>query len=252
MPDLTTHILRFDSLPSTNLEAARQAVEGTAEGLCIVAREQTAGRGRLERTWVSTKDAGLYFSIILRPRIEQSTWPLLTLMAGLAVRDALLVSCNLETDIKWPNDILANGLKLCGILAETVDTKLGRAVVLGIGINLTTKSFPSELDRVATSVAAETGAEPNLDVVLKALVKALSENYQGLQQVGGAGKIIESWTARSSYAKGKLIRVTDCNETFVGTTRGLEPDGALRVETETGELRKVRAGDVTAVRSVSI
>src|SRR6201986_1895685 len=120
-------ILRFDSLPSTNTEAARQASLGAREGLCVVAREQTAGRGRRERAWVSPKDAGLYFSVVLRPRLDAREWPLVTLAAGLAVRDALFEACALETDIKWPNDLLARGRKLCGILAETVETPRGRA-----------------------------------------------------------------------------------------------------------------------------
>src|SRR6266513_4185303 len=106
METFTPQILRFDSLASTNLEAARRASEGAAEGLCVVAREQTAGRGRLRRQWVSPKGAGLYFSILLRPQFELSSWPLLTLMASVAVHDALLEACALETDIKWPNDIL--------------------------------------------------------------------------------------------------------------------------------------------------
>src|SRR2546422_5904157 len=104
METFIPQILGFDSLPSTNLEAARQAVEGAGEGLCVVAGEQTAGHGRLQRQWVSPRGAGLYFSIILRPRFEQSAWPLLTLMAAVAVHDALLDSCALRTDIKWPND----------------------------------------------------------------------------------------------------------------------------------------------------
>src|SRR5436309_13190204 len=100
-------ILRFDSLPSTNTEAARQAAQGAPEGLCVVAREQTRGRGRQERIWISPADAGLYFSIVLRPdKLAPQSWPLLTLMSALAVRDALLEACKLQTDIKWPNDIM--------------------------------------------------------------------------------------------------------------------------------------------------
>src|SRR6185436_17462431 len=98
MEIFTPQILRFASLPSTNVEAARRAVEGAAEGLCVVAGEQTAGRGRLNRHWVSPKGVGLYFSTVLRPRLDQSVWPLLTLMAGVAVHDALLHSCSLVTD----------------------------------------------------------------------------------------------------------------------------------------------------------
>lgn len=244
----TPQILRFGSLASTNVEAARRAVEGAPEGLGIVAAEQTAGRGRRERHWVSPKDAGLYFSIILRPQMDQNVWPLLTLMAGVAVHGALLDSCGLATDIKWPNDILANGKKLCGILSETVETPMGRAVVVGIGINLTNKSFPGELDQVATSIEASTGETPNLDSVLKALIRVFASQYQVLCQPTGPEEIIARWSSHSSYGTGKLIHVTDANETFTGTTRGLERDGALRVETDAGEIRIVRAGDVASVR----
>jgi BirA family biotin operon repressor/biotin-[acetyl-CoA-carboxylase] ligase len=250
--NLTPQILRFDSLPSTNLEASRRAVEGAAEGLCVVAGEQTAGRGRLQRRWVSHKGAGLYFSIILRPRFEQSAWPLLTLMAAGAVHDALLDSCALQTDIKWPNDILANDKKLCGILAETVETSVGRAVVVGIGINLTENSLPPEFDGIATSVEVAAGEKPELEVVLAALVSSLGSYYQTLQQPGGPEEIVREWGARSSYCEGKRIRVVESNGSLVGTTRGLERDGALRVETDDGEIRIVRAGDVAVVRPVSV
>src|SRR5919112_1524101 len=117
-PPFTPTILRFDSLPSTNTEAARQASLGAREGLCVVAREQTAGRGRRQRAWASPKDAGLYFSVVLRPALDAADWPLLTLAAALAARDALGDACALDADIKWPNDLLAGGRKLCGILAE--------------------------------------------------------------------------------------------------------------------------------------
>src|ERR1041385_7372332 len=107
------HVLRFDSLPSTNTEATNRAIAGAEEGLCVVAREQTAGRGRMERKWVSPPDAGLYFSVLLRPRFEQKYWPLLSLMAAIATNEALRETCALLTDIKWPNDVLAAGKKLC-------------------------------------------------------------------------------------------------------------------------------------------
>src|SRR5258705_6208427 len=133
MQAFVPEILRFDSLPSTNLEAARRAIDGAAEGLCVVAREQTAGRGRLQREWISPKDAGLYFSLVLRPKVQQNSWSLLTLMAAVAVNDAFRGACFFETDINWPNDILANPRRLFGILAETGCKPMGRAVVVGIG-----------------------------------------------------------------------------------------------------------------------
>lgn len=248
MAQFSPQILYFDSLPSTNLEAAHRATEGAPEGLCIVASEQTAGRGRMQRQWVSPKGAGLYFSIILRPRFEQTGWPLLTLMAAIAVHDALLDACALQTDIKWPNDILVNDKKVCGILAETTETNLGRAVIVGIGINLAKDSFPPELASVATSVEAANNQSPELQAVNEALVRALASRYEMLNQDGGADEIIRAWCACSSYSEGKLIRVSGSSENLVGTTRGLEHDGALRVETYSGEIKLVHAGDVTSVR----
>src|SRR3954447_24459088 len=126
-----TIMIRFDSIDSTNTEAARQAAAGAAEWLCIVAREQTAGRGREQRTWNSPRDAGLYLSVVLRPRIKQPCWGLIMLTAAVAVADALNRSLDLDIDIKWPNDIHGRSRKLCGILAEVIDTVAGRAVVLG-------------------------------------------------------------------------------------------------------------------------
>jgi BirA family biotin operon repressor/biotin-[acetyl-CoA-carboxylase] ligase len=244
-------ILRFDSLPSTNTEAARQAAAGAAEGLCVVAREQTAGRGRRERAWVSPKDAGLYFSVVLRPRLEASRWPLITLTAAVAVRDALVEACGLKTDIKWSNDLLAGGRKVCGILAEAIETPRGRACVLGVGINLTESAFPPEISARATSVEAETGARPDRDALLAALVRQLALRYEQLHEPGGAEAAVRAWSAASSYAAGKRVRVTLGDGAAIeGTTRGLEADGALRVELDGGEIRSVRAGDVTALRQM--
>lgn len=251
MSDLSQQILRFDSLPSTNLEVARRATEGAPEGLCVVASEQTAGRGRLERQWISPKGGGIYFSVLLRPRLDQTAWPLITMMASLAVHEALLDACSLETDIKWPNDILANERKLCGILAETVETPTGRAVVVGIGINLTNAAFPQQLNESVTSVESATGNVPDLEVVLQKLLSALERRYEKLHSTGGPVEIAEEWSARSSYASGKRVRVSSASDTLEGTTRGLESDGGLRIETGAGEIKVVRAGDVTAVRTVT-
>jgi BirA family biotin operon repressor/biotin-[acetyl-CoA-carboxylase] ligase len=242
-------ILRFDALPSTNTEAAAQALRGTPEGLCVVAREQTRGRGRAGRVWVSPTDAGLYFSIVLRPaKLAVRAWPLITLMAALAVRDALFETSELETDIKWPNDIMAGERKLCGILAETIETETGRAVVVGIGINLDDRAFPPELKDIATSVASLIGSAPDAEHLLQALIRAIERHYEILQATNGEEEIIRAWTHRSSYAQGRHVRVALMEETFEGWTRGLEPDGALRVETDQGKIRIVHAGDITSLR----
>jgi len=247
---LTPTVLRFESLPSTNTEAARQAALGAPEGLCVVAREQTAGRGRRERSWVSAKDAGLYVSIVLRPALEVRHWPLITLAAALAVRDALEEACGVEADIKWPNDLLAGGRKLCGILAETAEGARGRAVVLGVGVNLRRGSFPPEIGDTATSVEEQTGRAPDAEILLTSLTRSLARHYETLHTPDGAAEILREWQRRSTYARDRRVRVALAAETFEGTTRGLDPDGALRVETDAGEVRTVRAGDVMGVRQV--
>ena len=242
---LKPKVLRFESLPSTNTELARLASEGAEEGLSIVADEQTAGRGRLQRAWSSPKGAGLYFSILLRPRIPQDHWPLITFAAALAVGDALSEAAGVETDIKWPNDLLSGERKICGILAEAIE---GRAVIVGIGINLTNNAFPAELEKVATSIAKESGRPAERELILAALLRALSRWYSLLNEPGGHEKIVAAWSSRSSYADGKHVSVSNGDEVWQGITRGIESDGALRLSMN-GEIKLVRAGDVSSVRS---
>ena len=228
----------------------RQAKSGAPEGLCIVARQQTHGRGRHERAWSSPRDAGLYASILLRPRFDVSIWPLITLMAALAVSDALLEACGLQPDIKWPNDLIINDRKMCGILAETVETNQGLACVLGLGINLRDDAFPAELQGRATSVAAITGKDANAEQLLPVLLAHLSRHYAQLAEDTGPAGVIRDWTAASSFAIGKPVRVDTGTEVFSGETLGLENDGALRIQTAAGETRIVRSGDVQSLRPV--
>lgn len=215
-----------------------------------MAREQTAGRGRRQRSWASPKDAGLYLSVVLHPTVEVKLWPLVTLAAALAVREALSAACQLETDIKWPNDLLAGGRKLCGILAETAETPRRRAVILGIGVNLRRGSFPEEINDTATSVEEQTGSAPDAERLLEALTPALARRYETLHAQDGVREIVCEWERRSSYAHERRVRVRLAAETFEGITRGLAPDGSLRVETDAGALRMVTAGDVEGVREV--
>ena len=186
---LKPKVLRFESLPSTNTELARMASEGAAEGLAIVAEEQTAGRGRLQRAWSSPKGAGLYFSMLLRPAIPVDQWPLITFMAALAVGDALREAAGVQTDIKWPNDLLSGERKICGILAETIDTPGGRAVIIGVGINLRPDAFPG-----GASVLEATGLQPDREAILAALLSALVRWYSLL---GEREKIVAAWSSRS-------------------------------------------------------
>ena len=244
--NITTLI--FDSLASTNTEALAQARKGAAEGLCIIARQQTSGRGRHGRSWSSPKDAGLYFSIILRPELELRYLPLITLAAGIAVHDALQ-EFGLSPDIKWVNDVLVGERKIAGILAETTETDRGIAVIVGVGINLRSVSFPPEIADTATSVEDASGLKPPPEEAAVILVKFLSYFYEILTGPGGAEVIINEWRKRSTYFSGKLVRVAVGNGTVTGTTDGLEPNGALRIRERDGHVTIIQAGDVERLRS---
>lgn len=239
--------LVFDSIDSTNTEALKQARQGADEGLCIVARQQTEGRGRHGRTWVSEKDAGLYFSIVLRPKLDARYLSLITLMTGVAVHDTLQ-EFGLKPDIKWVNDVLVNEKKICGILAEATETDKGLAVIVGIGINLKSTNFPPEIAGIATSIESELGTLA-ADDLTETLTKFLVYFYDILQSENGPAEIINEWRRRSTYFSGKPVRVVLENETINGVTDGLEPNGALRVVTSDGCVTIVQTGDVEQLRA---
>lgn len=247
---MNINVLRFDSLDSTNTEAMNQARRGAEEGLCVVARQQTAGRGRHGRTWVSHPDTGLYFSIILRPNLDAAQTPLITLMSGIAVHDALK-ELGLNPDIKWVNDILIGDKKIAGILAESVETPTGPAVIVGIGINLTSKNFPDEIAETATSLEAELSKRAKMTAgeVEGVLVKYHQYWYTVIQDEEGQEEMIAEWQRRSTYAIGKPVRVTLQGKIIDGTTDGLEANGALRIKTLDGGLTVVHAGDVERLRT---
>jgi len=262
---MNINLLTFDSLDSTNTEALKQARLGADEGVCIVARQQTAGRGRHGRTWVSEPDAGLFFSIVLRPKIGTQYLPLITLMTGVAVHDTL-DELGIGADIKWVNDLHVDGKKISGILAETTDTPKGLAVIVGIGINLKSSSFPPEIADTATSIedelqkpARQQGRNIQLDryalpngrasALAESLTKHIIYFYTILQSDDGPATIIDEWRKRSTYFSGKPVRVVLENESLEGVTDGLEPNGALRVKRNDGSVLIVQAGDVEQLRA---
>jgi len=240
-------ILRFDTIDSTNSEALKEARHGADEGLCVVARQQTAGRGRMGRTWVSPPNSGLYFSVVLRPKFDVKYLPLITLMSGVAVYDTL-AEFGLKPDIKWVNDVLINDKKVCGILAETTDTDKGLAVVVGIGINLKSSNFPLEIANIATSLEAELDRSVTPFELENSLVKFLNYWYEMLCLENGRGEILRAWQQRSSYYSNKNVRVSLDNEILTGTTDGLEANGALRLKRADGTLAIIQAGDVERLR----
>jgi BirA family transcriptional regulator, biotin operon repressor / biotin---[acetyl-CoA-carboxylase] ligase len=239
-------IHQFDTIDSTNDYLKEMVNE--PEFTCIVANEQTAGRGRRDRSWHSTPGDGLYMSVLLRPKLSSSKLSLLSLMAGVVVAETLMQRGVAGVDIKWPNDVLINERKLGGILVEGASAgQNSLRVILGIGVNLNHRSFPFELSRTATSLAIETGERVEIDQFRDQLLERL-EAWYGRWDRGEEKSILNRWQELSSYARGKKIVVTLEGEQIAGETDGLSETGALRVVTGNGQLKIILAGEVMRLR----
>ena len=242
------NIVHYFHTESTNAVALKLAGEGAEHGTVVVAEEQTAGRGRLGRVWYSEKSSGIYTSIILRPPLSPAAAPVLTLMAGLAAQKAVSAATGLAVDIRWPNDLLVNGKKVCGILTE-MSAELDRlhCVVLGIGINVNHSLMPPELENIATSLRMEAHRGISRVQVLVALLRELERSYQLLLTHGNKA-ITEPWEAASTFAHGKRVRVSSAAGETQGTTTGIDPSGALRIQYDDGRQESLVAGEVVEVK----
>lgn len=241
-------VIHYLRTGSTNDDALMLAAAGAAHGTVIVAEEQTAGRGRFGRAWHSEGSSGIYASAILRPPLAPSAAPVMTLAAGVAAQSAVESSTGLRADIRWPNDLLANGRKLAGILTEmSAEVDRLHAVVIGVGINVNQRKMPPELKEIATSVALETGKPHSRVQILVSLLRYLDAEYRLLLSQG-SGAIAQRWAARSSYARGKRIRVVTGTTEFQATTAGLDPTGALRVRRDDGREEALVAGEIVEIK----
>ena len=234
----------FYKIGSTNAAAMEAAASGAAEGTVFLAEEQTAGRGRGDHTWHSARSTGIYCSVILRPALAPADVLLLSLAAGLAVQSAVEDVGNACADLRWPNDLLLNGKKFCGILTEmTAEATRVRHVVVGIGINVNHSAFPASLQGEATSLRLATGTEWSRVELTAALLKSLDREYKRLLTgAGGRESILRRFAERSSYVRGVNVHVEE-NGGFDGVTEGLDSRGFLQVRTAQG-LRTVLSGSV--------
>ena len=232
---------------STMDDARELAREGAASGTLVLADTQAGGRGRMGRSWVSPAGVNLYFSMIVRPRIEPAKFSMITIAAGAALAEALADLAGIDARIKWPNDIRAGRKKLCGILAEAGGNEALEWVVVGAGINVNIEqdSLPHEIRHIATSLLAETGRKWPRARVFEKAVAALDE-AAGFLDAGQEAEIISRWKARAE-AMGKRVRVDAPGESFEGRALGIRPDGAFLVEDLSGHERAVTAGDVILI-----
>jgi BirA family biotin operon repressor/biotin-[acetyl-CoA-carboxylase] ligase len=241
-------IYHFFKTDSTNRVALELGHAGEPEGAVVLAEEQTAGRGRAGRAWHSERAAGIYVTLLLRPRLAPVQAPLLTMMAGLSTHAAIQAQTGQTLELKWPNDLLINEKKVGGILTEMhAEPGQVRFVIVGIGLNVNQEKFTGELGAIATSLRIETGKQQSRLELLVRLLREFENDYnQFLRE--GAASVTEKFAAISSYAQGKRVRVTNGAASFAGTTDGLGPEGLLRVKRDDGEVVTVIAGDVTEAR----
>lgn len=226
------------SLDSTMRRAAELAAAGCESGFAVVADAQTAGQGRLGRHWDSPA-GGLYFTLVLRPRLAPRELPVVTLALGLAVARALVDDAGIQPDLRWPNDVLLGGKKLAGILAEY---RAG-AVLAGIGLNVNQACFPGPLSPMATSLALATGHEHDRRHLLEAIRASVREHIAILKD-GGVEAILRLFTSASSYVSGKRVRVELPAGPVIGTTCGLSAEGLLLLRRDDGATITITAGGV--------
>jgi BirA family biotin operon repressor/biotin-[acetyl-CoA-carboxylase] ligase len=253
---LMTHTLgknmfHFFSIDSTNAFASRLLNHGrkVPDGTVIIAESQTAGKGRRGRSWHSEQEHGLYFSVVLRPPISPGFAPLFTLGTAVALHNAIESKTGLQVDIKWPNDLLVNGLKICGILAE-MQSEFDRvnSLIIGVGVNVNHTGFPADIAETATSLRIASGHYQSRIELFVEFLEELENLLMRFEKYGpaAAAAIIETWTRNSSFANGRRLEINDGFRVIEGTTRGLNPFGALRLETWDGKIEEVYSGDVVS------
>lgn len=228
-----------DETTSTNDDAAAAAKAGAAHGALFGAETQTRGRGRRGSEWLSTPGAGLWVSVLLRPELSAELGPGLALCAGLAVRAAVAKRVAATVLVKWPNDVLADGRKLGGILVESQISggKLTN-VVVGIGINVTQTEFPDPLSKIATSLALLSATDSAREPLLADVLSSLEIEVERLTSQGMAG-IAEALRPHDALL-GRRLRV----EAVEGTGAGIDTSGRLLVRSSNGQLRSLASGHI--------
>jgi BirA family biotin operon repressor/biotin-[acetyl-CoA-carboxylase] ligase len=230
---------------STNDWAKELARLGAEHGTVAIAETQVAGRGRFDREWFSPR-GGLWFSIILRPNLLPAQAVKLVFVAGLAVAETLREEFGLRVETKWPNDVLLNGRKVCGILLEmnTVDEKVN-FVVIGVGVNANFEEsiFSEDLRKGATSLEHELSHQVSLEGLFTSLLSKLESEYEPFME-GGFGPTLERWKEYAGFL-GLNVEVADRNEKIAGVALDVDQDGALIVAPQNGMKRRVLVGDVS-------
>ena len=239
----------YEEIGSTNDEAFRLGLAGAPEGTVLIAESQNAGKGRILRVWHSPSGCNIYTSIILRPQITPASTPQISILAGVSVAEVLESYCPDRIKLKWPNDVLIDGKKVCGILSQikTVASAVD-FIVLGIGINvnISYNQFPKEIRNLATSLVMETGREISRQELIIRLYENLAKWYKQLLK-NGFDRIKEKWLSLTPMI-GQTVQVMFREEAVSGKAIGLDEDGSLILLATGNKEIKVLAGDATIIK----
>ena len=248
-PLLTTkymgrNFIHYDEVDSTNIQCRRECSNKPIEGMVIVAEEQTSGKGRLGRSWVSPKGTGIWMSVVLTPSIQPIVAPRTTLIGAAAVYTALK-DMGISTGIKWPNDIVINGKKICGILTE-MNAEIERVnyVIMGIGINVNMESFPEEIKEKATSLKIELGNKVDRKKLIANILNNLEDFYEDFKNTGDISRVIEI-CREGSLLINKEVRVVNGSNEVVCTVLDIDDEGELIVRYKDGTVSRVFSGEVS-------
>jgi len=240
------NIYYFSEIGSTNYYCKALGDKGVSEGAIVIAESQQSGRGRFGRTWISPPQKGLYFSLLLRPRITPQEASRLTFLAAVTVADVLDTHFNLKAGIKWPNDLLHKGKKFAGILLEMkAEAERIDYLVLGIGINVNNKpeEFSGDLAETATSLFIEKGVAISRVELLTTIINGLEKAYFDYLN-NGFCKVLELWK-KYNITLGKTVTVTNWQTNWSGLAKDIDPNGGLILVLPDGTEKTVYSGDIT-------
>ena len=235
----------FDATDSTNVQAKRLAEAHAPHGTLVVSDRQDGGKGRRGRSWASPSGVGIWMSLILRPEIAPSSASMLTLAAALAVREGIQEETGLSPLIKWPNDLVLNGKKICGILTE-MSTELMEIqyVITGIGINVNQREFPPEIRDTATSLSLEAGRSFRRSSLIAAILKAFEKDYTAFLKTGDLSLLLEEYNA-CLVNRGKEVCILDPSGEYRAVAEGIDESGSLLVTLPDGTRREIISGEVS-------
>lgn len=241
---MAKNIIYMPVMDSTNTQAKRMGEEGAEHGTLVVTECQTAGRGRRGRTWESPK-GNVYFTVLLRPDVEVSRASMITLVSALALAKAIEQVTNLQVQIKWPNDVVANGKKLCGILTESsTDLEYINYLVVGIGVNMNQTEFPEEIAGKASSLLLELGHSVNRSEVLGAFLNQFEKYYEIFIETENMSNLVDIYNEMLVNC-GREVKIIEKDKESVLKAVGIDENGGLLVEDKDGNIESIISGEVS-------